>query len=243
MRSTPKPLLCELHAHSTWSDGDLTPTELVDCYGRRGFDVLCVTDHVGRSDPLYLDSRWDVTGPASFRDYLHEIEQESSRARVTYGMLVVPGLELTYDDVDPLRAAHALAVGLHTFVGMDDGLERALADARSAGAALIAAHPYAPSAAGVAVRATTRWAAGGHGLADLVDRYELINRREVFPWVAQAGLPGVAAGDFHRPEHLATWKTLLPCARTERAVVEYLRSDLPTYLVDLTEPAAMEAAA
>jgi hypothetical protein len=40
------PLLCELHAHSTWSDGDLTLTELVDLYGMHGFDVLCVTDHV-----------------------------------------------------------------------------------------------------------------------------------------------------------------------------------------------------
>jgi hypothetical protein len=34
----------------------------------------------------------------------------------------------------------------------------------------------------------------------------------------------VATGDFHRPEHLSTWKTLLPCAKEEEAVVEYLRS-------------------
>jgi len=43
-------LLCELHAHTTWSDGLLTLTELVDLYGRHGFDVLCVTDHLLRSD-------------------------------------------------------------------------------------------------------------------------------------------------------------------------------------------------
>ena len=61
--------------------------------------------------------------------------------------------------------------------------------------------------------------------------------------VAQAGLPGIASGDFHQLEHLATWKTLLPCARTERAVVDYLRSDLPSYLVDFAEPAHIEAAA
>jgi hypothetical protein len=34
----------------------------------------------------------------------------------------------------------------------------------------------------------------------------------------------VASGDFHRPEHLATWKTLLACAHEEEAVVAYLRS-------------------
>lgn len=42
------PLLCELHAHTTWSDGALTLPELVDLYGRAGFDVLAVTDHVLR---------------------------------------------------------------------------------------------------------------------------------------------------------------------------------------------------
>jgi hypothetical protein len=28
-----RPLLCELHAHTTWSDGDLSLRELVDLYG------------------------------------------------------------------------------------------------------------------------------------------------------------------------------------------------------------------
>src|SRR5262249_53518043 len=43
------PLLCELHAHSTWSDGELDLRALVDLYGQSGFDVLCVTDHVLRT--------------------------------------------------------------------------------------------------------------------------------------------------------------------------------------------------
>jgi predicted metal-dependent phosphoesterase TrpH len=241
MRTTPTPLLCELHAHSTWSDGDLNLAELVDLYGESGFDVLCITDHVGRTG--WEDPRWRVRDAASFARYLEEVEREARRARVTYGLLVVPGLELTYDDEDPLLAAHAVAVGLPTLVGMDDGLECALADARSAGAALIAAHPYAPSTAQGAVRATARWAAGGHALADLVDRYELVNRRDVFAWVAESGLSGVATGDFHRHEHLSTWKTLLPCAQTERCIVDYLRSGLPAYLIDFAEPPRIEAAA
>ena len=241
MRKTPPPLLCELHAHSTWSDGDLSLRELVDLYGESGFDVLCVTDHVGRTG--WEDPRWRVRDPASFADYLAAIERETERALLGYGLLVVPGLELTYDDEDPLRAAHAVAISLRTFVAMDGGLEPALTDARSAGAAIIAAHPYTPTASGSRPRDTARWAAAGHALADLVDRYELVNRRDVFPWVSEAGLPGVASGDFHRLEHLLTWKTLLPCPRTERAIVDYLRSDLPAYLVDLAEPARIEAAA
>ena len=34
----------------------------------------------------------------------------------------------------------------------------------------------------------------------------------------------MATGDFHRPEHLTGWKTLVPSPRSESAVVEYLRS-------------------
>ena len=48
MPRKPNPLLCELHAHTTWSDGDLTVRELCDLYGRHGFDVLAVTDHTTR---------------------------------------------------------------------------------------------------------------------------------------------------------------------------------------------------
>jgi hypothetical protein len=72
-----------------------------------------------------------------------------------------------------------------------------------------------------------------------VDRFELVNRHEVFDWVARARLPVVASGDFHRLEHLATWKTLLPCAPEEEAIVHYLRSRRP---VDLTRPAVELAA-
>jgi hypothetical protein len=69
--------------------------------------------------------------------------------------------------------------------------------------------------------------------------FELVNRHEVFEWVARARLPVLASGDFHRLEHLATWKTLLPCAPVEEAVLEHLRSGRP---VDLTRPAVELAA-
>src|SRR3984957_12493182 len=39
-------LMCDLHTHSVFSDGKLTVRELVDFYGQRSFDALCVTDHL-----------------------------------------------------------------------------------------------------------------------------------------------------------------------------------------------------
>lgn len=37
--------LCDLHTHTTASDGQYTPAELVELAKRRGLDLLAVTDH------------------------------------------------------------------------------------------------------------------------------------------------------------------------------------------------------
>jgi hypothetical protein len=105
--------------------------------------------------------------------------------------------------------------------------------ARAHGAALVAAHPYELEDALESERHTAAFACERARWAPLVDRFELFNRHTLFGWVARAGLPAVASGDFHRPEHLATWKTLLPCAKDEHAVIDYLRSARPAYLVRL----------
>jgi predicted metal-dependent phosphoesterase TrpH len=234
MPTKPTPLLCELHAHTTWSDGDLSVRELCDLYGTRGFDVLAVTDHAPRTVR-------DVHA-GNHAAYLAEIDAEAERARRLYDLLVIPGLELTYDDPDPFEAAHAVAVGLRCHVEVAAGLENALAQARARGAALVAAHPYSPEQLVGSTRATGAFGARPE-LAALVDRFELFNRHTLFGWVAAAGHRGIATGDFHRREHLASWKTLLPCAKDERSVVHYLRSLRPAYLVLLDDAPAARLAA
>jgi len=219
MRAYTEPLLAELHAHTRWSDGALTTRQLVDLYGQQGFDVLCITDHVVRADDPWNEDRGAV---------------EALRARAVYGLLVLPGLELTYNDNDPTAAAHAVAVGLREFVSVDDGIEEALRTARGAGAAIIAAHPYDVEPAPSASRLTLRFARDP-GLAAFVDRYELFNRSQLFAWVAHAGLPAVATGDAHVAQHLYGWKTLLPCPRDEHAVIDFLRSRRPVYLTKLEQ--------
>lgn len=218
------PLLCELHAHTTWSDGALTLTELVDLYGLHGFDVLCVTDHVLPTGAPYLTE-------AAHGRYVAAIDREAKRAREQYGLVLVPGLELTFHDGDADGAGHALAVGVRSWISLDEGFENALLETRAQGAAVIAAHPHGREADPNLSR-TTRWFWRNRDrVAGLVDRWELINRRQTFGWIAEFGLPAVATGDFHRHEHLETWKTLLPCGRTEQAVVAYLQSDLTAYVV------------
>jgi hypothetical protein len=223
----------------------LTVRELVDLYGRFGFDVLCMTDHVVRSDDPCLEAdRLQAFGVISSRyaAYLDEVDFEAERALAYYGMLVIPGLELSYNDLDPAAAAHAVAVGLRAFVGVDGGIDRALGEAGAAGAALIAAHPNPTAGPGGTRKFSTRRFAADESLRALVHRFELFNRYDLFSWVAEAGLPTVASGDFHRAEHLWGWKTLLPCQRSEQAVVSYLRSSRPAYLTRLDQLAGKLAA-
>lgn len=241
----PRPLLCELHAHTIWSDGILTPAELVDLYGSAGFDVLVISDHVLRSD-----DPWPLENPEGgwvdaerHAPYLDAIQVEAERARDRFDLLVVPGAELTYNDPDPDIAGHAVAIGLRSFISMDRGLPEAMSEARSHGAAIVAAHPHSDQGSLIPERTTRRFWREWQILGGLIDRYELFNRHEVFSWVANQGLPTVACGDFHSHEHLATWKTLLPCEKSEAAVVEYLRSARPSYITRLELGATTRAAA
>jgi hypothetical protein len=244
MRTRTAPLLAELHAHTTWSDGTLAVAELVDLAGLRGFDVLCITDHVvRRDDPWLTPDEWRTKGVRQEHhgDYVREIVREAARARRRYDLLVIPGLELTYNDRDPAGAAHAVAVGLREFVPVDDGIEAAVDTASALGAAIVAAHPFQHEHSRFASRLTQRWALDP-SLRDRAHRFELFNRDQLFGWVADSGLPCVATGDVHVPVHLNGWKTLLPCAKDEASVVGYLRTRRPVYLARV-DAAPLPAAA
>jgi hypothetical protein len=145
MRVRVSALLCELHAHTTWSDGELSLAQLVDLYGRAGFDVLCVTDHVLRSDdPWPSENGRLCVNEGNFAAYLAEIERERVRALSMFGLLLVPGLELTYNDPDSDCACHAVAIAPRRLVGMDDGPAAAMEQARDLGAAIVDAAALLP---------------------------------------------------------------------------------------------------
>jgi hypothetical protein len=218
-------LLCELHAHTTWSDGELTLPELVDLYGTFEFDVLCVTDHL-----LPPGGEWAGLATEILPAYFEDIEREARRALVQYGLLLLPGLELTQNDADPDRAGHALALGLREPVTLAHGLVDAMGAARAAGAAIVAAHPNGPDPHPES-RGTRLFWRRWRELDGLVDRFELFNRTQVVGWVADESLPAIATGDFHRLENLAGWKTFLPCAKDEETVIAYLRSFRRAYLM------------
>ena len=243
MRARVSSLLCELHAHTTWSDGELSLAELVDLYGSAGFDVLCVTDHVlRRDDPWPARNGRPCVDEETVTPYLEAIAHERDRARSTYGLLLVPGLELTYNDPDPDRACHAVAVGLER-PRLDGrgprgyhggGPRRGRRGGRRA--PLRARSPLGAKGADALLR--TPLARARRALRPV----ELFNGGQLFGWVAEHGLRPVAAGDLPRAEQFLGWTTLVPCEQDAEALVDYLRSPRPVFLTRLERDARSLAA-
>ena len=126
-------------------------------------------------------------GASRFDGYLKEITREGERAWSRYGLLVIAGLELTYEADDGEDSAHAVALGFREHVAVEPPFDRALRRAGAAGAALIAAHP--DDADGDASGRSTRALARQPALRRLVHRFELFTRTTMFGWVAGSGLP------------------------------------------------------
>jgi hypothetical protein len=216
-------LLADFHIHTTWSDGKLSMGEVVNLFGRSGHDVIAITDHVVNRDNAIgaVTHRIGLSvSEGRFHEYLEEIEHERRRAWDRYRMIVLPGCELTRNTFRRSSSAHALAIGIDRFVSPEGSVEDMLADARAAGAAVVACHPNEQS----------EWFANTFYLwrrreevSGLIDRWEIACRHDLFPPVSHARLPYIANSDFHDVPHLGGWKTLVPCEKNEKSVMEALK--------------------
>jgi predicted metal-dependent phosphoesterase TrpH len=209
--------------HSTYSDGKWTIPELVDEYGRRGFGVIAITDHVTNSDTLLGRAarviRWTLT-PQSFPEYLDVIRAEGERALRQYGMLVIPGFELTRNDLSNHRSAHIVALGCEEFFWADGDAKGWARRIRDSGGVSIAAHPVYLGHPG---KQTYHLWRRRRELASEIDLWEVASGRHLFDDVIASGLPMVASSDLHRPDHITSWKTVLRCERRQEAVLDALR--------------------
>jgi len=217
-------LLADFHIHTTWSDGVLSVAEVVDLFGSAGHDVIAITDHVVNTDTIIgkATHRFGLTvTAANFDDYRAEIEREKKRAFDQYGMIVLAGFELTQNRVTRNASAHVLALGVDEFISADGTVEEMLVRAKSRSGIVVACHPHEQS----------DWFSNTfylwnrrEELASLVDLWEVATRWDLFPPVARARFPYIGNSDFHRPEHLYAWKTLLPGEKNERSILHALKS-------------------
>jgi hypothetical protein len=113
------------HMHTTFSDGLMTPEQLVDYYANLGYDVIGITDH----DTM-----------ASFPRAKAEADKMN--------MILVPGEELTYNWSDGVTLKHVVALFINTTIPwnvnwMNNNLVTPLFDAiHLQGGIGVVAHPW-----------------------------------------------------------------------------------------------------
>jgi len=193
-------LRCQLHAHTTNSDGEAVPAQLCAHYAGAGFDVLAITDH------------WHVT------DQEHE------------GLIVIPSSELSCRAPGPTGEAEALALGVaelpdprEPFASIED---MAVWIAGHGGVPYLC-HPYwsgldfraileAPSLAGIEVWNGASELQQGNGLSAV--HWDLL--------LATGRMPlGIATDDCHHPgmDSRLGWTWVHAAERSAPAVLEALR--------------------
>ncbi len=217
-------LLCDLHTHTTWSDGKLTIPELVDFYGQRGFDCLCVTDHLCDPNRL-LGKLVNLSGlvipPGRLDDYFAAIEREKKRAWAKYDLLLMAGVEFNKDGYTARTSAHLLGVDLKQPIDPSLDLKSLIREIHAQGALAIASHPH---------EMKSEWGRDTLYLwehvdeyAPLLDAWEVANRDDIFNPVGLKKLPFIASSDFHKPKHIHSWKTLLYCEKEAEAIKHCIR--------------------
>jgi predicted metal-dependent phosphoesterase TrpH len=236
-------LLADFHIHTTWSDGKCSIAEVVDLFGRSGHDVIAITDHVVNSDTLIGVAAHRLklsVNESNFAQYREEIEREKKRALDQYGMIMIAGVELTQNRVTWRTSAHVIALGVDEFISADGTVEEMLERANARSRVVVACHPHEQS----------DWYSNTFYLwnnrsevAHLVDLWEIACRWDLFPPVARARLRYIGNSDFHKPEHLYAWKTLVPSRANELAVYRALESGSGLAVTRLEPPSLAEVSA
>src|SRR5688572_13722904 len=231
-------LLCDFHVHTQWSDGKLTVAEVVDLYGQTGkFDLLAITDHIlMKKDLLARAGRIATLGrrafgvrEADFDAYLEDIDTQAKRAWTQYGMLVVPGAEVTQNQLRGRKNSHIIALDIKKFISADQRADDILREIRRQGALSIACHPHHTTTRRIEISTCYLWD-HRNALSDLVDVWEAANRGDLFSVTSLKHCPYVANSDFHKPKHLYSWKTLLRCEKNWPAISQALRNNVDVAL-------------
>jgi processive 1,2-diacylglycerol beta-glucosyltransferase len=245
VRRTRLPLLCDFHIHTNYSDGTLSVPEVVDFFGMRGFDCICITDHW--TDSRRLIGKLARLTPFTLsydqiEEYFEVIAREARRAWRRYGMLVLTGLEFNKDGPTRKSSAHLLGVDLKTPISPRLDLMETITRIHAQGGLAVAAHPHLMK---------SEWAKetlylwdNQDKFAPVIDAWEIANRNNLFTPVSLRRLPFLANSDFHKPKHIYSWKTLLNCEKDREAIKDCIRrNDHVSITLYRGEPAVTEIAA
>ena len=135
-------------------------------------------------------------------------------------MVVIPGFELTKNNISNHRSAHMLAIGVDEFIAADGDPVDWARSIRSQGAIAVAAHPVPTRK--VEKQTLHLWDRREE-LTPELDAWEVASGPYWFDEVAESGLPLLATSDLHSVRQIRAWKTALECERHPEAVLEAIR--------------------
>jgi hypothetical protein len=216
-------LLCDFHIHTTYSDGSVKLRNVVDLFGQAGFDAIAITDHVVNGDTsigkLAHRFRYSVRAD-NFDTYLHDIRSESERAWDKYGMLVIPGVEISKNYISADRSAHIIILDVKEFIPACMSYEQIFTEAKGQDAVIIACHPHHMS--DMSPDTLYLWN-NRDKYVKYIDAWEIANRDDVFNVISLKKYPYIANSDFHKPRHLYSWKTLLNCSKDTETIKQCIK--------------------
>jgi hypothetical protein len=133
---------------------------------------------------------------------------------------VIPGYELTRNDISNHRSAHVVALGVSEFFWgrrrrprVDEEDPRPGRGLRRRASGL----PRPPR------KQTYHLWHRRKELESELDAWEVASGRNLFDEVLSSGLPMIANSDLHKPKHMTSWKTVLRCERHPEAVLRAIR--------------------
>jgi predicted metal-dependent phosphoesterase TrpH len=197
--------------------------EVVDIFGQAGFDVIAITDHIVNGDStigkLAHGFNYTITKD-NFQEYMDEIGHEKNRAWDKYGMLIIPGVEISKNYISSDLSAHFLLVDLKEFISASWDYETIFMEAKQQDALVVACHPHEMS--GINKDTYYLWN-NRERFAKHIDAWEIANRDDVFNVVSLKKYPYIANSDFHKARHLYSWKTLLNCSKDTESIKHCIR--------------------
>ena len=134
-----------------------------------------------------------------------------------YGLLVIPGAEVTQNHIRSRKNSHIVALNIRRFISADQPADDILREIRAQGALSIACHPHHRTTTRLEIGTCYLWEHRKR-LAELVDVWEAANRDDLFSVTSLKHYPYVANSDFHKAKHLYSWKTLLRCEKNWDAI-------------------------
>ena len=222
--STSRVQLCDFHIHTNYSDGRLTLPEVIDFYGGRGFDCICITDHV--TDPCRLIGKFSellnftIAGD-QLDEYFDVLERERRRAWRKYDMLVMAGLVFNKEGFTKKTSGHLLGLDLKAPIAPSLSFVEIIAQIHSQAGLAVAAHPHVMK---------SEWGKNTLFLwenqevfAPIIDAWEIANRNNIFTPIGLKRFAFLANSDFHKPKNIYSWKTLLHCDKDPEAIKNCIR--------------------